>query len=154
MSKRHRKTGFESHYRPYTVFGHCVVSESSSSNSSDDETPLAESSVSADADTSMDGDTEIDEEEVETGQYLEPLIFSSRRLTNQQRERMEPPQVANLSISKENLGNPNLRPNYYVNFEGFGAVGLTVFSLQHVRLSSQTERLKTYYEKVLLKIVE
>ena len=23
MSKNHRKTGFESHYRPYTVFGHC-----------------------------------------------------------------------------------------------------------------------------------
>ena len=114
-----------------------IVSESSSSNSSDDETPLAESSVSADADTSMDGDTEIDEEEVETGQCLEPVIFSSRRLTNQQRERMEPPQVANLSISKENFGNPNLRPKYYVNFEGFGAVGLTVFSLQHVRLSSQ-----------------
>jgi len=25
MSKRHRKTGFESHYRPYTVFGHCAA---------------------------------------------------------------------------------------------------------------------------------
>ena len=42
-------------------------------------------------------------------------------------------------------------PKYYVNFEGFGAVGLTVFSLQHVRLSSQNRTFENVLWKSIIK---
>ena len=57
-------------------------------------------------------------------------MFSSRRLTNQQRERIE---TVKISILKENYDDPERRPKYFVDFEGYGAIGINVFQLQQVR---------------------
>jgi hypothetical protein len=103
----------------------------SSSTSSNSLVDAAQSAIDTDSETPLDENIDIDEtvSEIEFP-VLQPVMFSSRRLTNQQRERME---TVHISISKENYDDPNLRPKYFVDFEGYGAIDTNVFQLQQVR---------------------
>ena len=106
-----------------------METESSSSASSSCDMHGIESVVDTDSDIQLDEDTHIDEIAIET--ELVPVVYLSRRLTKQQRDRLAPSQAVALAISKENFQDPEKNSRYYIDFEGFGAI-LGCFDLQYV----------------------
>ena len=75
-----------------------------------------------------DDDSFTDIMDLSTSQQA-PVVYSSRRLTNQQRERLEPRTLCHVFITETSTG------EHIIAFDNFGAIGLDImFEVQHACL--------------------